>query len=94
MYVHSARCPPQAENTITLGWYDPQKLTPKTQAGNVGENNSPIGRSGGEFSSSELTFFDGSYCLSQSSLLQWHIKDPGHSAKSAGGRFHQICKDP
>ena len=21
-------------------------------------------------------------------LLQWHVKDPGHSAKSAGGRLH------
>ena len=22
-------------------------------------------------------------------VLQWHVKDPGHSAKSAGGRLHQ-----
>ena len=21
-------------------------------------------------------------------LTQWHVKDPGHSAKSAGGRLH------
>ena len=21
-------------------------------------------------------------------LLQWHVEDPGHSAKSAGGRLH------
>ena len=21
-------------------------------------------------------------------LLQWHVKDPGHSAKSAGGKLH------
>ena len=25
---------------------------------------------------------------STSVLLQWHVKDPGHSAKSAGGRLH------
>ena len=30
MYVHSARCPPQAKNTITLRQYNPQELTPKT----------------------------------------------------------------
>ena len=22
-------------------------------------------------------------------LQQWHVQDPGHSAKSAGGRLHQ-----
>ena len=27
-------------------------------------------------------------------LLQWHIKDPGHSAKSAGGRFHLNTHTP
>ena len=30
--------PPQAKNT-TLGQYDPQKLTPKTQTGNIGIHN-------------------------------------------------------
>ena len=24
-------------------------------------------------------------------LPQWHVKDPGHSAKSAGGRLHHTC---
>ena len=28
--------PPQAKNTVTLIQYDPQKLTPKTQTGNIG----------------------------------------------------------
>ena len=27
-------------------------------------------------------------------LQQWHIKDPGHSAKSAGGRFRQNLHTP
>ena len=44
----------------------------------------------GEFSSPELIFFADSYLVSVSTpaLPQWHIKDPGHSAKSAGGRLH------
>ena len=43
-----------------------------------------------EFSSPELTLC-ADYCslsILPTVLLQWHIKDPGHSAKSAGGRFH------
>ena len=31
--------PPQTKNTITLGQYDPQKHTPKTQTGNEGIHN-------------------------------------------------------
>ena len=27
-------------------------------------------------------------------LLQWHVKDPGHSAKSAGGRLHLNIHTP
>ena len=27
-------------------------------------------------------------------LLQWHVKDPGHSAKSAGGRLHLNTHTP
>ena len=27
-------------------------------------------------------------CRSTPVLLQWHVKDPGHPAKSAGGRLH------
>ena len=27
-------------------------------------------------------------------LLQWHIKDPGHSAKSAGGRLYLNTHTP
>ena len=48
-------------------------------------------RSGGRFFfSPELTFCADSYSMSVPllcSLPQWHIKDPGHSAKSAGGRL-------
>ena len=51
---------------------------------------------GEEFSSPELTFCAVSYSVSFPPtthptpgrvLPQWHIKDPGHSAKSAGGRY-------
>ena len=45
----------------------------------------------GEFSSPALAFCGDSYSVSVSTpaLSQWHIKDPGHSAKSAGGRLPQ-----
>ena len=43
----------------------------------------------GEFSSPESTFCADSHSGIRSSpvLPQWHVKDPGHSAKSAGGRL-------
>ena len=49
---------------------------------------SDLGRTG-EFSSPELTFCANSYSVSVSPpvLLQWHIKGPGHSAKSVAGRL-------
>ena len=47
------------------------------------------GRSAGEFSSqvliSVLTLIR---CPFHPCLPQWHVKDPGHSAKSAGSRLH------
>ena len=50
----------------------------------------------GEFYSPELAFvrwllFD---VCSTPVLLQWHIKDPCHSAKSAGGRLHLNTHTP
>ena len=44
----------------------------------------------GEFSSPELILFSDSYSVSVPPpvLQQWQVKDPGHSAKSAGGRLH------
>ena len=44
----------------------------------------------GEFSSPESTLCADSYLMSVSPpmLQQWHIKDPSHCAKSAGGRLH------
>ena len=44
----------------------------------------------GEFSSPKLTFCDDYFLGVHSNpvLLQWHIKDLGHSAKSAGGRLY------
>ena len=43
----------------------------------------------GEFSSPEWTLYADSYLLSVPPpvLLYWHIKDPGYSAKCAGGRL-------
>ena len=43
----------------------------------------------GEFSSPELSLcadLFGVHSIPMSPL--WHVKDPGHSAKSAGGRLH------
>ena len=44
----------------------------------------------GEFSSPELTLCADFYLVSvpPPGLPQWHVKDPGHSAKSAGDRLH------
>ena len=44
----------------------------------------------GEFSSPELTLCADSYSMSVPSpvLPQWHVKDPGHSSKSAGDKLH------
>ena len=43
----------------------------------------------GKFYSPGLTFCADSYfgICSTPVLLQWHVKDPGQSAKSAGGRL-------
>ena len=50
----------------------------------------------GEFSSPELTFCADSYSVSVPSPVtpQWHVKDPGHSTKSAGGRLHVNTHTP
>ena len=44
----------------------------------------------GEFSTPETTLCADSFSVSfpPPVLPQWHVKDPGHSAKSAGGRLH------
>ena len=45
------------------------------------------------FFSPELTLCANSYfvqCPFHPVLPQWHVKDPGHSARSAGGRLHTI----
>ena len=44
------------------------------------------GRSGGRISSPGVSLC--AVVRSTPVLPQWHIKDPGHSAKSAGGRLH------
>ena len=50
----------------------------------------------GEFSSPELALCADSYSESVpfTVLPQWHVKDPGHSAKSAGGRLHLNTHTP
>ena len=50
----------------------------------------------GEFSSPESTSCADSYSLSVPTpvLLQWHVKDPSHSAKSTDGRLHQNMHAP
>ena len=51
---------------------------------------------GGEFSSPESTLCANSLfsVCSTSMLPQWHLKDPSHSAKSAGGRLHLNMHTP
>ena len=50
----------------------------------------------GKFSSPESTVHADSYSVSVPPpvLPQWHVKDPGHSAKSAGGRLHLNTPTP
>ena len=49
-----------------------------------------------EFHSLELTLCADSYSVSVPFpvLPQWHVKDPGHSDKSAGGRLHLNTPTP
>ena len=48
-----------------------------------------------EFSSPELTLSADLFGVpSNPMLLQWHVKDPGHSAESAGGRLHLNTHTP
>ena len=49
-----------------------------------------------EFSSLELPLRGGSYSVSVPPPVssQWHVKDPGHSAKGAGGRLHLNIRTP
>ena len=47
----------------------------------------------GEFSSPEFTLCADSYSVSFV-LPQRHVKDPGHSGKSAGGRLHLSTPTP
>ena len=49
----------------------------------------------GEFSSPESTLCADLFGVRSIPLLpQWHVKDPGHSAKSAGGRLHLNTHTP
>ena len=55
----------------------------------------PVGAAG-EFSSPGSTLCADSYSVSVPPpvLLQWHVKDLGHSAKSAGGMLHLNTHTP
>ena len=49
----------------------------------------------GECSSPELTLCAESFGVRSTPVLpQWHVKYPGHSAKSAGGRLHLTMHTP
>ena len=50
---------------------------------------------GGEFSSPDLTLCADLFgvCFTPAFRL-WHVKDPGHSAKSVGGRLHLNMHTP
>ena len=49
----------------------------------------------GEFSSPELTLCADSFGVRSTPVLpQWHVKDPGYSAKSASGRLHLNTHTP
>ena len=54
------------------------------------------GRSGGKISLSRVNFVCWLLFGVRSTplLQQWHVKDPGHSAKSAGGRLHRNTYTP
>ena len=61
------------------------------EVGNFVGERSPLrfpAEAAGKFSSSELTLCTDSYSVSVKPLPQWRVKDPGHSAKSTGGRLH------
>ena len=54
-----------------------------------------LAEAAGEFSSPELTFCDDSYAMSlHPVLLHWHVKDPGHSAKSGAIKLHLNMHTP
>ena len=55
-----------------------------------------LGGAAGEFSSPESTFCTDSYfgIRSTSVLPQEHVKDPGHAARSAGGRLQLNAHTP
>ena len=54
------------------------------------------GRSGGKIFFSRVNFVCWLLFGVRSTpvLPQWHVKDPSHSAKTAGGRFHQSTHTP
>ena len=54
----------------------------------------PAGAVGG-FSSPDLTFCADSFGVRSTPVLpQWHVRDPGHSAKSASGRLNLNTHTP
>ena len=77
-----------------LGSRDKLLVKPRTRDRMV-ESSNP-GRSGGIIFFSRVNFV--CWLLfgvrSTSMLRQWHVKDPGHSAKSAGGKLHLHTHTP
>ena len=56
----------------------------------------PVGAVRAEFSSPRSTFCaDSNFGIRSTPMLpQWHVKDPSHSAKSAGGRLQLNSHTP
>ena len=65
---------------------------PQPHGWKVASSNSS--RSSKRIFSPELTLFPGSYSVSVPVLQQWHVKDPGPSAKYADGRLHLDTHTP
>ena len=65
-------------------------LERRTRDREVASSNS--GESGGRIFFSRVNFV---FCARSTPVLpQWHVKDPGHSAKSAAGRLHLNTHTP
>ena len=54
-----------------------------------------LAKAAGKFSSAELTLSADTFSIRSPPMLRlWHVKDSGHSAKSARGRLHVNAHTP
>ena len=68
-------------------------LERRTRDRTVASSN-PAGAAGKFFFQSQLCVLTYSVSVLPLMLPQWHVKDPGHSVKSAGGRLHLNTHTP